>query len=256
MDQDNMKRFITILLLIFCFTLAPSPILARESTTSAQVEDDDDKEIKLKNTESKNQRLLLRQKELTEIKNRRQEELERFKNDKDKLRASLSAEINRRKEEFRLNLAKIKDQRKVEILNRLNEKFARVNKNRTDHWKKVLTRLNEFLGKIKNRRDVLKNSGKDTSSVDVAINNAQLKLDEASVAVNNQADKEYIMIIASASGLKSSAGSVISAETADLRVVQRSIDAAKKAVKDALVALMKHGGDKLNNASPSAQNVE
>lgn len=166
------------------------------------------------------------------------------------------SEFEAKKAEFRQQLAALKDTRRQTILQNLADKMNRVNKQRVEHWRKVLARLQEVLAKIQAKGTALKSSGKDTSSLDAAIASASAQLTAATAAVDSQAGREYIINIATGSGLKANAGQAISGEQADLQGVLKIINDARKAVYHAVRILAQLTGEKLGNeASPSGQNL-
>lgn len=160
------------------------------------------------------------------------------------------------REQFKEKLESLRDERKKSIVERVDERMSRVNEHRTDQMTKHLEKMNSILERVVSRTAEAAAVGKDTSSVDSAIAEAQAVIGAAQDAVAAQAGKDYVIEITSEDGLKNVVGSAMSSLQSDLRSVHGLIVEARKKVSAAIQALAhilgKGGLAPTGGATPSA----
>lgn len=149
----------------------------------------------------------------------------------------IEAEIKVKRDDFKLKLATLKDEKKKEIVTRVDSQMKKVNAKRVEQMTKHLAKMTEVLGKVSERQAKAKANGKDVSSVDAAIASAQLAIDTAQKAVNDQGLKEYVATITTESTLKNDVGAAMKALETDLKAVQALVMSARKSVTDAITTL-------------------
>lgn len=131
-------------------------------------------------------------------------------------------ERNQIKEDFRKNLAAIKDQAKKAIMERVNAKIMMINMVQTDKLTDALYKLQIFVDRV---------SGSATGTAKLEdITTAKEAMDIAGKAIAVQAEKNYTIIIADESTLKANAGSTVNQFRKDIMEVRRLLLEAKKAV--------------------------
>lgn len=143
------------------------------------------------------------------------------------------------REQFKAQLAAIKDAKKKQILSLLDTKIAAVNKRRTTHMTNALTRLQQILDKITERAATAKTQGMNTTAVDQAVATAETAMTTAQTAVTTQTGKDYVISVPDETRAKAAVGQTIDSLHTDLRTTRQSVLAAKQAVLGAAIALAK-----------------
>ena len=159
---------------------------------------------------------------------------EDFKMMLEERRKEASESFKQKREEFKQKLQTLRDEKKKMLVERINNKLEEVNKRRTDHMMAVLDKLESLLDRLSQKVEEAKSAGKDTSGVELAIEAAQTKIDEARAAVITQAGEEYILEIGEESELRSRVGQTVSEFQEDLRDVHKLVVDAKQAVMNAV----------------------
>jgi hypothetical protein len=152
-------------------------------------------------------------------------------------REALKEQIEQKREAFKDRLEQITDARKKTIVERLDSRLNTINKNRTDHYTKTLERLDMLLDKISTKTAELEAEGANVSSIKTAIATAETALVTAGNAVSAQAAKDYTAQIANETTLRQTIKTVADQLKSDLKATHQTIDAAKRAVKQAAMAL-------------------
>ena len=131
--------------------------------------------------------------------------------------------IQTKREEFKVNILKIKDQKKKALVEKIDAKIAEVNKNQTSRFSETLTFLQGFLDKIK----------QSTSDAKILenVSTAQISLDLAKNSVSTQATKIYAMEITDDLTLRANAGTIVSQFRKDIVAVYGFVVNAKQAVQ-------------------------
>ena len=166
----------------------------------------------------------------------------------DKAREEFRAKMETRKEEFKtkreaikaelkVKLGKIKDERKKEIVDRLDNKLADINARLTAHWAEALNHLSELVTKISSRADKAAANGADVSAVRTRITAAEAANAVAKSAVAAQAAKTYAIAITTEDKLKADVAAMRQTLNNDLKIVRDAVQAARKAVEEAVKAL-------------------
>jgi Skp family chaperone for outer membrane proteins len=161
-------------------------------------------------------------------------------------RASVSAEIQAKRDEFKLKLAMIKDARKQQVLERVASKSAEINKKRTDQMMEVLNKMTVILERIANFQFQIPNS-----KLDGLIVTARTAIETAKSAVTAQSQKDYTITITTESALRTTVGQMMLQLENDLRLTREKVILARKAVNDVFSEFMKLKGEK--EASPSSK---
>ena len=86
------------------------------------------------------------------------------------------AEMKTAREEFKAALQTITDQRKKTIVERIDTRLTTANEKYTDKMADNLEKLSLVLDRISSKAASLKTEGKDTTTLDAAIENAQTKI--------------------------------------------------------------------------------
>lgn len=159
-------------------------------------------------------------------------------------RENLREQVQQRKKEFRKQLQTIRDQKKRAAVERINTKIANINKRRTDRMEKTLAKLRGILERISQKAEQAKTNGKDTTTVDVAITQAQTALSTTEATVNTQAAKQYTIQIESEEKLRSTVGTTVGGLQQDLRDTHKTVVDAKQKVQQAAKELAKLRGEK------------
>lgn len=187
--------------------------------------------------------------------NKRQAVKDRRAEKKEALDASRSArkeEFKQKREEFKLKLQAIRDEKKQAVVERIDAKIATVNANRTARMSEAISRMRSVLEKIQEKGDAAKTEDKDTTTLDAAIATSETALENAQIAVDAQADKEYIVTIESDTTLKSTVGKTVKQLQQDLQDTHKLVVDAKQAVMNARKELAKLRGEKTEMSSPSS----
>lgn len=116
----------------------------------------------------------------------------------------------------------IRNEKKQQILEHINQQLILINDRATKAMLKHLERIQALLNKIKVR----------VPAVDITV--AQTKIDEAKIAVETQAAKEYVIEFSNESGLRVGASTAKTKLRADIKAVREKIRLARQAVVDVL----------------------
>jgi len=177
---------------------------------------------------------------------------------KNELRQQIKKEVETKiksaKDEFRRKINEFKDAKKKQIVERINNRLSTINKKRIEHFLRVLNRLEAILQKIKTRTSQAKANGKDVYKVETAISSAQIALDSAKTAVNDQAKKEYTININTETTAKNDVGAAVSGLQNDLMNTMRLVIDARHAVYKAATELVKVIGESALKSSTQSAN--
>jgi len=166
---------------------------------------------------------------------------ENFKIMLEEKRKEASESFKQKREEFNQRLQTIRDEKKKLLVERINNKLENINKRRTDHMMSVLDRLSSILDRLKQRVDTAKTAGKDTTSLEQAIEAAQTKISEAEAAVTTQAGKVYVAEIVDETTLRETVGEIVSQFQTELRDVHKLVVDARQVVMNAVKEAAKLG---------------
>lgn len=148
------------------------------------------------------------------------------------------------REQFKERLQTIRDEKKRAVADRINTKIENINTRRTDRMKETIGKLRNILERISQKAGQAKANGKDTTTVDVAIAQAQTALSTTEAAVNTQTAKQYTIQIESEEKLRSTVGTTVSGLQQDLRDAHKTVVDAKQKVQQAAKELAKLRGEK------------
>ncbi len=163
------------------------------------------------------------------------------------LTASESAKMKR--DEFRANLAAIRDAKKQALVEKIDQRISQINANRTAIMLRHLTKIEEVLARIETRVNTLATDGKDVATVRTAITAARTAIAASRTAVNAQAAKTYVINITTEDKLGSAVSSTRTTFAKDLQAAHQTVVAARKSVRDVLKALAKIVGEKLTTTT-------
>lgn len=116
----------------------------------------------------------------------------------------------------------LSDERKQRILEHIEEVLAHINERWTTHFANVLERLDLILAKIEERVGETE-----------AVAEAHTAIDEAMIAVEEQAAKVYVVEFDDETQVRESAKEAIDALKADLRTLREVVFSARDSVHDA-----------------------
>jgi hypothetical protein len=224
------KALIFILLSLFAVSVAPA---YAENTSDYKPQDP---------TEWKEKRDAIKQ----EVRKERAEfkaEIREYKSERKAFVGSISAEMKAKmqasKDEFRAKIASLKDERKKLTAERVDTKLASTNQKHTDRMSDALVRLQEILNRLIDRTNEAKAAGKDTTAVETAINSAKTAIAAAETAVDAQKAKTYTAAVTDESTLGESFSTTFKQLKTDLEAVHEKVKAAKTAVKQVAVEIIK-----------------
>lgn len=127
-----------------------------------------------------------------------------------------------KKSEFRERITQVRDEKKKQILEHISNQLALINDRATKAMLVHLERLQALTDKIKTRKP----------AVDITV--AQTKIDEARIAVETQAVKEYIIEFTGEAGLRVGASAAKTQLRADLKAVREKVRLARQTIVDIL----------------------
>ncbi len=192
-----MVKKLLIFFTIFTFLLFPSIIFAETNTGTNSAEARLREQLQMKKAEIMDLRGQI--KSAIQIK-----------------REEMKSVTQAKRDEFKIKLQTIKDERKKSLVERIDIKLSSVNAKHTDRFTEVLNNLQIILDKI----------GTDTDKA-----TAQATINEAKVAVENQAAKTYTITISAETALRADVGAVISQLRLDLMATHKLVIDAKQAVQ-------------------------
>lgn len=164
---------------------------------------------------------------------------EAFQQKAEAMQADLKTKREQEQMTLKANLAKIRDAAKQQTVVNLDQRFSDINQKTTSQWTDTLTRLEDLLVKIGSRSDKASVAGKDVSAVTAAIATANADIATAKAAVLAQSGKTYPITVTTDAALKSAVSSARDAMNNDLKAVRTLVQAAHKAVVDAVTELSK-----------------
>lgn len=174
-------------------------------------------------------------------------QIQQYKLERKELMSSKSAEMkatmDAKKEEFKAKIAAIKDSKKKITAERVDEKLALINTKQTDVMSKAVVRLQELLNKFIDRTNAAKGTGVDTSEVEAAIANAKTALSAAEASIAAQKAKTYTADVTDETSVGKAFSTELKQLRSDLKVTHDSVKAAKKAVREVAMELMKVSAD-------------
>ncbi len=147
------------------------------------------------------------------------------------------------RQEFQTKLAALKDEKKKALVTKLDARLNEINKKHTDLMFATIARLEEHLQKLQVRIDNAKTAGKETSSIQALLTSATSEITSARTTVSTQATKIYTINITTESALKTNFGTIRSTLAKDLNTTHRSVQTARSAVIDIIIALAKLVGE-------------
>lgn len=156
-----------------------------------------------------------------------------------------TTDVPTRKVELKNRLSVIKDEYKQRVVEKLAERLSMINENWTKHWNNVLERLNMILDKIEARGEALKENGKNTALLTQQINKARTTIETAQDAVDAQAQKQYLLEIASEANLREEVKAKIADFKIDTKAVLATIKSARESVRLALIQVGQLTGEKV-----------
>lgn len=168
-------------------------------------------------------------------------------------------ERQERKDEFRERLTRVRSEKRQEILTRLVDKFNSVNDKWVDVWAAHLDRLSKLLDKMDAKASDLAGAGSDTSAYEAASAIAKNKIDEASLALEAQAENSYVFDITTESSLGTEVKAVTAQHREDIQTTHELVKAAKTAVQRAFSALKnvgRGGSTPLPTITPPSETIE
>lgn len=175
-----------------------------------------------------------------EIRQKTQEEIDKYKNEmklqKEELKKQMLENREKTKTNIRTQFNEIKDEQKLIRMERIEESLNKINARRSDHFTRVLERLGAILVKLETHTATLAAEGKDITGAQSAIAKAKTEIANATAAVSTQKNKVYnVPDGTQETALKSNYGQLFKSLQEDLRAVWENI----KTAKDAVFAVLK-----------------
>ncbi len=165
---------------------------------------------------------------------------------------SLNAAETKRNE-FKQQLAGIRDNQKTATVQRLDTRFVSINNLITDRWVTALETMSGMVDRASSEAAGLEESGVNTNLLDAAVTRAQTAITTAQTSVTTQAGKVYVINITTEAGLRANVGATVSQFRTDIRNTHSSVVAAKQAVMQVVRAL---ATAKLSGTTPSPKATE
>ncbi len=151
--------------------------------------------------------------------------------------------INLRKNEnidaFKKRVSEIRDAKKKEIVERIVLKINESNTSLTGKMLVGLDKMTTIIADTTTKSAVLKSGGKDTSALDLSIQQASSAIKSAKDAATTQSQKEYSANITSDSTLKTDIGKMVSTFRTDIKATHSLVSQARTAVLKTNVELKK-----------------
>lgn len=189
---------------------------------------------------------------LDDLANQARKRSEQSKERVEKVREDMKVKMKEGRENAQQRINQLRDQKKKESALKINNQLVRVNQVWTDHFTNVLDKLDVLLQKIESRTEKASANGKDISQVKIAIQSSAEKIAAARTAVENQAQKTYIVDTTSITqndATSSSQSSLISKLREQFKILRNQLFSdltslrdgemkdARNSVKDALQTL-------------------
>lgn len=133
---------------------------------------------------------------------------------------------------FTQRLNSITDLTKRSVVERINNAIQTINENKTTRWASVVDLLSDILERIKIKIADMETSGSDVTSINSLVATAEASLADASVAVENQAEKAYTLEITSEQTLKQTIQIVVAELRTDLTTTLELVKDARDAVRE------------------------
>ena len=172
-----------------------------------------------------------------EAKNLMEQKKAEFKNKVETARTELKTRIETKKQELKTKLAKIKDERKKQVVEKIDGQLDELSKRRLNHFSQVLEQIEKVLDKISGRSAKAKDNGRDVSTIETVITEAEKVIAASREAVKTQAGKTYIITITTETALRQDVSKARQALHADLVKVEDTVKAAREAVRKAATTL-------------------
>ncbi len=145
-----------------------------------------------------------------------------------------SQNINLRKNEkidtFKKRVSEIKDQKKKEIVERIVTKINESNISLTGKMLAGIDRMTTIITETTTKSAALKTEGKDTSALDISIQQSSTAIKSAKDAATTQSQKEYSANITSDSTLKTDIGKMVSTFRTDIKATHSLVSQARTSV--------------------------
>lgn len=147
--------------------------------------------------------------------------------------------LEEKKTALKEKLAVIKDEKKKQIVERVAGKFTAVNEKIVEQFGKAVDRMESLLKRVENKANALEDGGADVQAVRDAIAKAFTAIEEARVAIRDQAGKTYAVsdILESEETLKGDVSELRQMLNGDLAGVKEKLARVKEAIREAVQAL-------------------
>jgi hypothetical protein len=162
-------------------------------------------------------------------------------------------EIQSKRDEYKNQLQELNDQKKAKIAESIDTRLALLNQKATNKLTSGIEKIQVLLDKFSSRVEKAKSEGMDTTSASKAITEAELAIENAKVAIAEQAAKAYVANVDNEETLKNSIGLVVSSLRQDLKSTFEIVKIAKSKVMDVASEVSKlRYQDSTNEATESA----
>lgn len=162
---------------------------------------------------------------------------EEFKQRVETAREEVKKQIEAKRAELKERLAVVKDEKKRALVEKVDGSLDEINARRTRHFSNLLGQFEEVLGKIVSRADKAEITGKDVSTVRIAIIDSQNLISVARETVATQAGKTYAIFVTTEEALREAVEASRQSLRADLTLVQDVVKSAHESLRTVATTL-------------------
>lgn len=242
------KLFLIFFLTIFFSSINLCPVYAQtESTNSADTNSHEKATIRdsfKKNVIEKKQNIMERREIIKDGFDDMKRDIKEMKDKREQIRDQRKEELVASREAFVARLKEIKDSRKKNIVENVDKMLANINRKQTDVLLSALNKMSSILDNMRTKAQNAKDEGQNTALFDTAAQSATNTIENALLAVEEQASKTYSININSEDTLKKSVLTSKQELENDLHTVRDLVKKAKEALVEA-----SHGLQGLNNSA-------
>lgn len=231
------KTRLFIVLSFLTFTLAPTPVFA-QATTSAITNETFRKATQEEKVRFQQYRQEVKEDRM-EFKASKSAQRQSFLQTIKQTRLAAQAKFVIDRQAFQEKLQGIRDERKHQLVERIQNKMTMINTNRITIMSQKLEKLSTILATIQTKTKAASDAGKNTTTVDTTIINAESAITAAKTAIAAQAGKQYTITLTATEGaaLKMDVSTTAKELRTDMQSTHALMLAAKQAVLQAAQTL-------------------
>jgi len=145
-------------------------------------------------------------------------------------RMQAKEEMQAAREVFQTRLQEITDVKRKGTVERIDTRLTAANDKHTERLAQNLEGLSSILEKVSSKAATLENEGVDTTALQNAITDAEVKIDTAKTALSEQAGKEYVLEITDETMLRETISPVVAEFRGDIKAAYQAVVDSKTAV--------------------------